>query len=356
MKKTWKAWACVLGCILGLSACNDDDGVTTEPPFIQSASGVYILNQGSYGSIDGTLSYLNLTTSNMAGPDLFATANGGQSMGDTPQNLVVYGSHIYLAVYGSNVVWVLNRNTRAIQQMISTDQPRDLVAEGGKVYVSNYNGFVSRIDTTQLAVDATCRIGVYPEQMAVRDGYLYVANSYGLTADPSGSKVSKVKLDGFQLDSQIEVGLNPTKLTADGRGNLFVVVTGDYTGPSLVKKIDDEDRVTNLTQGTLVTTYGNMLYAVNTKYNTDYTVASNAVVSLNTETGDTISTNVIDIPTTYTPQSITVDPATGQFYVVGYPSANFLGAGVLLRYSYDGSLMSTQATGINPVAIVFDRD
>ena len=224
MKTTWRTWFLALGAALSLTACSDDDNYVQPIPPQPTEAGAYVLNQGSFNLVDGTLGYLNLTAGTMSTDDLFAAANEGRSMGDTPQDLVVYGSHIYLAVYGSNVVWVLDRTTRAIEQMITTEQPRDLIAADGNVYVSNYNGYVSRIDTAQLAVDARCPVGVYPEQMAVRDGYLYVVNSFGLTSDPQGSKVSKISLANFEMEEQIEVGLNPTKIIADSRGT--EVLTG----------------------------------------------------------------------------------------------------------------------------------
>ena len=139
MKTTWRTWFLTLGAALSLTACSDDDNYVQPTTPQPTEAGAYVLNQGSFNLVDGTLGYLNLTAGTMSTDDLFAAANEGRSMGDTPQDLVVYGSHIYLAVYGSNVVWVLDRTTRAIEQMITTEQPRDLIAADGNVYVSNYN-------------------------------------------------------------------------------------------------------------------------------------------------------------------------------------------------------------------------
>lgn len=356
MKTTWRTWFLALGAALSLTACSDDDNYVQPIPPQPTEAGAYVLNQGSFNLVDGTLGYLNLTAGTMSTDDLFAAANEGRSMGDTPQDLVVYGSHIYLAVYGSNVVWVLDRTTRAIEQMITTEQPRDLIAADGNVYVSNYNGYVSRIDTAQLAVDARCPVGVYPEQMAVRDGYLYVVNSFGLTSDPQGSKVSKISLANFEMEEQIEVGLNPTKIIADSRGNLFVIQPGDYTGATLIKKIDSTDQVTTFAEGNLIATYGDALYVATTTYNPDYTIASNNVTSYDVLTGDTLATHVLDIPTACNPQCFTVDPSDGSFFVAGYPASDFTGNGMVYHFASDGQLKATYTAGLNPIAVVFDRD
>lgn len=94
---------------------------------------------------------------------------------------------------------------------------------------------------------------------------------------------------------------------------------------------------------------------VNTVYNADYTVARNNVTCFETTSGDTLSVQPFDIPADCNPQCFTIDLATGQFYVAGYPSADFLGNGILLRYEPGGRLMRRYEVGLNPVAIAFDR-
>ena len=44
-------------------------------------------------------------------------------------------------------------------------QPRNLLAEDGKIYVALYSGQVMRLDTASLAKEATVRVGANPEYL-----------------------------------------------------------------------------------------------------------------------------------------------------------------------------------------------
>lgn len=87
-----------------------------------------------------------------------------RSLGGTPQDAIVYGSKMYIAIYGSNIIEIVDKNTaKSIKQIVPTstqgEGPRDIIAANGKVYVSMYDGYVSRIDTLSLTIDATLKVG-----------------------------------------------------------------------------------------------------------------------------------------------------------------------------------------------------
>ena len=86
-------------------------------------------------------------------------------------------------------------------------QPRYFAACDGKVFVSYYDGYIARIDTATLEVDAMVKVGRNPEQLAVCNGYLYVANSGGMdlnTALGCDNTVSVVNLSTFTEVEKIE--------------------------------------------------------------------------------------------------------------------------------------------------------
>lgn len=363
MRMTWKKGVIALLSLTLFAACSDDDPTDDGPGSgagsdsgltVADGTGVYVLNQGSYGYVDGTLNYVDLATGTVERTDLFANANEGRSMGDTPQDILIYGSHLYLAVYGSDRLWVLDSATLVIDTFLTVSQPRDLVAEGGKIYVSNYNGYVTRVDTASLAIDGECAVGVYPEQMAVRDGYLYVVNSYGLTATAEGCTVTKVDLQTFSKAGTIDVGLNPTKIIADGDGNLFVTLPGDYSGATQIKKIDADDAVSYVTDGVLAAAYDGKLYVINTIYDSYWQLEANEVTCIDIATGEAVDlSSPFEVTVDCNPQSLTVDEATGLFYVTGYPSDDFLGSGYLQLYTAAGDMLVRYSVGLNPVAVAF---
>ena len=233
-------------------ACNDDDNEIEVPrdpeedpssqpdttPEVTSpteATGLYVINAGNLSNnVNGTLSFINFEKGT-ASNNVFFDINK-RSLGSTPQDAIVYGSKMYIAIYGSNIIEIVDKNTaKSIKQIVPTstqgEGPRDIIAANGKVYVSMYDGYVSRIDTLSLTIDATLKVGPNPEEMTVGNGYLYVANSDGMNygADyANGKSVSKIGLKTFTEAKRIPVGLNPTKICSTTEGNVYVLAMGNY--------------------------------------------------------------------------------------------------------------------------------
>ena len=92
-------------------------------------------------------------------PDYFLAQNG-RGLGDTAQDMIVYGDKMYIAVYGESTIEVTDLKAKSIKQVKTEGQPRYMVSEGGKVYISYYNGYVDRLDTASLEVEAKVKVGI----------------------------------------------------------------------------------------------------------------------------------------------------------------------------------------------------
>ena len=125
-------------------------------------------------------------------------------------------------------------------------QPRYLAAYDGKLYATYYDGYVARIDTATLEVEALVKVGRNPEQLAVHNGYLYVANSGGLdynTAVGYDKTVSVVDLASFTEVEKIDVVCNPAVVVSCDTG-LFVASYGNYADiPSTLQCISPDGEV-----------------------------------------------------------------------------------------------------------------
>lgn len=358
-KDLLKIWAIALVCPLFITSCdsdNDDEPTTVTP----ASTGLYIINSGNQSSgIDGSISYLDYGTSAMS-QKIFTSANG-RGLGTTANSAIIYGSKMYIMVTNSNTIEIVDKKTcKSIKQIQpTTDQgsmPRNAAAYEGKVYVSMFDGNVSRIDTTSLAIDATIKVGPNPEEVTIANDYLYVANSDGNNWNGSyadGKSVSKIKLSTFTEEKKITVGLNPTKLCSDTNGNIFILAMGDYgTTAAKIQKIDRNDNVTDFANGTLMAIKDNILYVINAPYGAE----SNTYISYNSTTGTTLNNNFVTTQVD-SPCAINVDPVTGKIYISSYELvsgyASYKTDGYVNEYSSTGDLINKYTTGVGPIGLTF---
>lgn len=335
----------------------------TEPEknFSTETTGLYVTNSGSlYNNINGSLSLISFKEET-AVTDTFFLANK-RSLGGTPQDAIVYGSKMYIAVYVSNVIEVVDKNTvKSIKQIKPTaaqgEGPRDIVAGYGKVYVSMYDGYVSRIDTASLTIDATISVGPNPEEMTIANGYLYVTNSDGLNHENNcedGKSVSKIGLKTFTEAKRIPVGMNPTKICSTTEGNVYVIAIGDYKDiPAKVQKIDKMNNVTDIAEATLMTVKDNILYLINAPFNA--TPNTYTYFSIDTKTGNEMKELVnqrVDSPC-----NLAVDPFSGKIYISSYNMvggyASYTTDGYVNEYSPSGQFIKRYDVGVGPCGLNF---
>lgn len=346
----------VLVATLSLCACNDDDNVVHVIDPVLTPPGAYVLNQGNYyNSLAGSIGYLDYATKTMT--DSVFYASNGILPGNTLQYGMVYGSHFYAIAYESNVLFVCDLNMK-MQKMVTISAPRALAAEGGYVYISNYDGHVTKLDTLSMTIVSSVSVGPNPEEMAVANGYIYVVNSDGLNYQnnyANGKSVSKIRLSDFSVVKTISVGLNPTKAVADEEGNVFVIAMGDYSSePSVIQKIDKEDQVTSVAEASMMTINKDTLYAVKSA-TSDWVTYQNTYFIVNTNTlavTDNYITDGVEVPI-----AIAVDPINSHIFVtshtLGVYGANYSSAGYMKEYDAKGNYLNTYATGVNPVQVVF---
>lgn len=345
-------------CTLGFTGCSDnDEPVVPNPDIPTSTEGAFVLNQGNYTlQFEGTLTLLDYA-SNEASQKLFFKANG-RSLGSTPQGGVVYGDKIYLAIYGSNVIEVIDRKTfKSIKQLSLASSegqsPRSLVVKDGKVYVSMFNGYVSRLDTLSLSIDKTVKVGPNPDVIAIRGNYLYVPNSDGMNwQNGYGTTASKINLDSFTVEKTFEVGLNPTKFASNGK-DLFILCRGNYGDiQPKIYRVDDEDNLSEVAEATFMDIKGNNLYYINSPYGTSEILYKILDISTG-NTRDMLSDEGVDWPA-----EVGVDPVNGNIVITSYNiengNASYTTDGYAKVYNRNGQFLKKYSVGVAPCAIFFN--
>jgi len=212
------------------SSCDSKSDSPQVDPAI--STGVYVLNEGKFKDNNASLTYYDLTTST-ATADVFTTKNN-RGLGDTGQDILKYGSKIYIAVYSSSRIEVLDAATgiskKAFPMLNVNGQPsspRSFAALNGKVYITLFDGHVAQLDTTSLLIEKTISVGSNPDGIAVANNRLYVANSGGMAA-VNDSTISVIDPVSFTVTGTIKVVINPSVIKADAYGDLYVISLGNY--------------------------------------------------------------------------------------------------------------------------------
>ena len=355
------------------AACSDDDGPVPSPTpeptpgpdpepdysVPTDQQGLYVFNGGNQGkSIDGSLSFINFSKQEVSN-NVFAAKNN-RSLGATVQNGAVFKGALFIAVYGSKTIEVVDKLTLESIKQITTPStsngPRYVVADDQYVYASLYSGEVIRINPATNEIDKTISVGPNPEEMVIANGFLYVVNSDGLNYQNgyvNGKSVSKIDLSSFTEVKKIEVGVNPTRIATDGT-NVYALSTGDYTpeNPSSIWKIDAQDNATDTGIGaSWLAVQDGVLYTINSVFDenwmtTNYYITYN-LSDMSVNSSAFLGENVVDAPA-----GICIDAEGGNLFVssynLAYGYASYDTEGYVNQYDLNGNLVKKYDVGVGP--------
>ncbi|PUZ21217.1 hypothetical protein GA0116948_11273 [Chitinophaga costaii] len=306
-----------------LYACKKND-VTVQPPKADSATGLYILTEGSFNSNNANLSFYNVKTQQV-NTNIFKTANN-RDLGDVANDLGIYGSKMYIVVNNSNSIEILDAHTvKSIKHIDLKDasfpdgyQPRRIAFANGKAYVTTYVGKLLVIDTASNAIIQYADTRVGCEGIAITNNKAYISVP-GVYPNTGQTILSILDLGTLQELKTITVGSNPGPVLADQYHHLYVVCAGDYaTIPSSLSTINlqnDQLQSNDTTvQADNMAIYYNKAYLYKTTYLDD---SKQNIITYDVEHAKVINRNFItDGTAIHFYYGITTDEATGDVYVI----------------------------------------
>lgn len=343
-------------------------------------SGIYLVNQGNQGSNKARLDFLNFHNGFYI-RDVFTEYNPEvvKGLGDTGNDVQVYKGKVFVVVNGSHKVEIMDAYT--LKRLAQVDVPncRFIAFDGNYAYVTSYvakdaeafktqKGALYRIDLDTYKVTGQVTVGYQPEQLVIRDGKAYVANSGGFYASSgvTGAKydntVSVVDLKSMKVEYDIEVAVNLELMLVDAEGTIWVSSRGNYVDVSstlnyLVKKGDKYELggSVNVPVSSMALA-GDKIYVIGSTYtNTNGTWALTTTYNIvNVKTRELESVSFItdgtesDITTAFT---VTVNPGNGDIYVTD--AKDYVSSGTLHCYTASGKHKWSVRTGDIPGRIAF---
>lgn len=358
----------ILPLLLIALACDPEPVLLEQSQVIADGghTGVYVLSEGLFNQNNSTLAWIDFGTGQ---PDSWTSGTGrsldcfekvnGRRIGDTANDLLLYGSRIYLAVSESSTIEILDAATcSSLEQIqLSRDgipsQPRRLTANGGFVYVCCFDGTVTRIDTLTMTADATVQVGRNPDGICYSAGKLYVSNSGGLDTQNPDNTVSVIDINTFTETKRITVRSNPGSIYADGTG-VYVVSRGifDYGTMDYDSRLHRINTKTDEVTATYNIPILNMDIVDGKAWFYGYG-AGGTIQIMDLETGQILDSDFITDGTRIEcPYSIKVEPTTRKVYVCD--ALDYVTPGSLLCFSPEGRLLyRVQGIGINPNTVAF---
>lgn len=336
---------------LSIVACSDDDS-TVSPPAEEGAGRLmYVLNSGDWKSNNSSLTMYDPSTGETV-QNYFELVNG-RGLGNTANDILVYGGKMYIAVAGESTIEVAGLDAKSLRQIECGAQPRYLAAYGGKVYATYYNGYVARIDTVSLEVEAKIRVGRNPEQLAVCDAKLFVANSGGMDYNTElgyDNTVSVIDLVSFSEIDRLEVAVNPANVASDGNG-VFVASYGNYADvPSTLNYIsaggvfyDLPGACRNMTE---ICYNSGKLYGFLSQYDENW-IPTITYYSYDSSDGAVESPWIKEAEMPANPYKLC---SAGKYLCV--TASDYINDGDVYIYDTDGMLVSKIAAGLNPIKVV----
>ena len=357
-------------------ACRTDDDIVlpmTDDLGRHTATavdGMYVLCEGNMGANKATLDYLDLSGDTVRyWKNIFPSRNPQQVMmlGDVGNDCQIYGSRLWLVINCSNKVEVCTADSAFSLGHVDVPNCRYVCFDGGHAYVSSYVGPVNgesvlgsvyRIDTLTLRITGQVAVGYQPEEMAIVDGKLYVANSGGYEAIQGRGydrTVSEVDLQTFQEVRRIDVAPNLFRLRADRHGQLWVSSRGNYSGmPSRLYLLHpDGDGQMQLADSVDVPVsdlafHGDSLCFMGVSYDEMWQATTHLGI-IDVSTGNLVSRQLLQPSDDYelqTPYGLMVHPQNGDIYVMD--ATNYVSSGRLLCFDQAGNFRWQTTTGDIP--------
>lgn len=338
-----KKLSLLLSLFLLMASCSKDPEPIDD--YTVSDNGVFILNEGNYGGGTGSLSFYSYSNDTIYN-DLFQIKNG-RPLGDVAFSMIIKGEREYIVVNNSGKIEVVNRNLESVSTINGLVSPRNMLFSGdNKAYVTSmYSDSVAIINTQDNSISGYINLRRTSESIVKIGTRAYVANWVG------GNEIMVINTLTDQVIDSIQVGFEPESMVKDKNGKLWVLCNGGWMREHFAELIMINTGVDEIEQRFV------------------FPSISDSPSSLQTDgTGENLfylekGVRKMDIAASVLPSSALIPETDRFFYKAGVnpynneifvtDAADYQQKGSVLRYSQEGSLISSLKADIIPAFLCF---
>ena len=245
MKKSISKYAFLLLSVLAFTvSCTSDDrdDIVQETPISGTYNdGLFILNEGGFGSTNASITFLD--NDDQVYNSIFSGVNN-RDLGDVAQSIGFNGDNAYVVVNNSSTIEIVNRNT--FESITTTTSmivnPRYIEFSDTKGFITNWgdpndvsDDYVAVLNLTTNQVETKIPVAEGPEKLVIHNGKLYVAHQGGYGY---GNSVTVIDVATQTVVTSIEVADVPSGIIV-ANGSLYVLCSGKapFTNDETVAKL-----------------------------------------------------------------------------------------------------------------------
>ncbi|HMG15637.1 MAG TPA: DUF5074 domain-containing protein [Saprospiraceae bacterium] len=185
-------------CVITILACKKDNPI----PAGKYDNGLVILNEGTFGTGSGTVSFWDRDTMTTV-TDIYANENNGAKLGNVLQSMTQVGDELFFVVNNSNKIVITDKSFKYKSQIDGFELPRYMITNNGKAYVSQWgndgiSGSLAIVDLNSKTILKTIPLGKGPENMFLDGNTLFVSMAGGYDKD---NRIFKVNLNDESVTS-----------------------------------------------------------------------------------------------------------------------------------------------------------
>lgn len=339
-------------------ACSSDDAPKPDLPLGAYDNGVFVLNEGNFGSTNSTISFFNRDFS-VSQVSSFSAVNPSINLGGVGNDMAFDLNNAYIVMNGSNTVQVVNRYTLQSLGNFTNglSNPRNIVINGQIAYISNWGNpnditddFIAVYNLQNRTLVTTIPVIEGPENMVFYNNKLYVAQKGGFGF---GNAIVIINATNNQVLTTITVADVPESMKILNN-TLYVLSSGKpaYSGAETAGRLSKINLGNNLVESSVnfATTFhpGNLCLFNNEFYFTE----GNNVYTISPSATTPPSTILINGTTQNISSLYSLELANNYIYTGDAKDYNSNGRAKI--FSLNGNLVKDIEVGVTPTGFYFN--
>lgn len=351
----FKIWMIISLLSFTIISCKKEISAPLDGTDDTLKNGLLVLNDGLFQLNNSSMSWVDLSTGSVNN-QIFEERTGRQ-LGDTGNDMIIYGSKLYIVTSVSSTLEVLNAKTLSSIKQLSivengtAQQPQNITAINGEIYISTFGGKVWCIDTTTFEVKTKIQVGLNPDRITNDGTSIFVSNSGGLNNPVYDSTVSVINPITKTEIKRITVGINPGGIIVAPDHNIYVLTRGNYMDiPAKLHRING----TTLTKDTS--------YAIEAAYlenysNSHFVIAyytnqeNMTLAKFNLQNQKLENQNFISLSDYTTFYGMIYSSKAKRFYLKD--AGNYTNQGKINCYNEQGTFLTSYNVGLNPNKVIY---